>query len=118
MPYLQHESILRETPIPVEKRESLYRELLIRIALVILYKLFQSDVAEALYSVTFRGTISTIDRATGREIHPCLIAVKAQKSAFVEMNLSLVDPDACLQRLGGRISGSLTELVPVDPIAD
>lgn len=116
--YLEGESKPQEIRISDERRESLYRDLLIKTALIMMYRLFQSDVADALATVAFNGTINIIDRATGREIHPCLIAVQVQKSTFMEMNLLQVDTAACFKRLCGRISDNLAELTPVDPIVN
>ncbi len=90
--------------------------MLINIALIAMHKLFQSDVANSLSSVAFNGTVNIIDRATGREINPCVIAVAAEKSVFTNMDLSLIDPVACFKRLGGKISENLGELSAINPI--
>jgi len=114
--YLERENVLMEVPVSDARLNSLYSDLLIKMALIALFKLFQSDVANSLRSVAFNGTVNIIDPATGREINPCVIAVAAENSAFMEMNLSLIDPVACFKRLKGRISENLGELSPIDPI--
>jgi restriction system protein len=81
-----------------------------------LYKLFQSDVADALSSVAFNGRVRIIDPATGRENEPCLIALAAEKSTFIELNLSRIDPVACFNGPGGRISENLDELRAIEAI--
>ena len=99
--FSERENRIIEVPFSDERRIEMYRDLIIKIALVVMYRLFQSDAANALNSVAFNGTIDTIDRATGRAINPCVITVQAGKSDLMNMNFSLVEIDACLNRLGG-----------------
>ena len=116
--FSQRENRIIEVPFSAERLTELHRDLIIRIALVAMYRLFQSDTANALNSVAFNGTIDTIDRATGREINPCVIAVQADKSDLLNMNFPLVETTACLNRLGGKVSENLAELSPIAPITD
>jgi hypothetical protein len=103
--YSQRENAVTEVTFSAERLIKLYRDLIIQIALVVIYRLFQSDTANALNSVAFK--------ATGREISPCVIAVQSEKLSFMEMNFSLLDAAACFERLGGRISEE-----PIAPIAE
>src|ERR1700728_2882160 len=96
----------------------LHRDLIIKIALVVLYRLFQSDVADALNAVAVNGTIDAVDRGSGHDLSPCIIAVQSDKTTLLGMNFSRIDAVACLQRLGGRVSGNLSGFEPVAPIAD
>jgi restriction system protein len=116
--FSQRENRIIEIPFSAERLTEMHRDLIIKIALVVMYRLFQSDTADALNSITFNGTIDTIDRATGREINPCVIAVQAGKSDLMNMKFSLVEIDACLNRLGGKVSENLTELSPITPITE
>jgi hypothetical protein len=116
--FSQRENRIIEVPFSAERLTELHWDLIIRIALIVMYRLFQSDTANALNSVAFNGTIDTIDRATGREISPCVIAVQADKSNLLNMNFSLVETTACLNRLGGKVSENLAELSPIAPVTD
>jgi restriction system protein len=116
--FSQRQNAVIEVPFSTERLKDLYQDLITKIALVAMYRLFQSDTANALKSVVFNGTIHTVDRATGREVSPCLIAVQADKSDLMSMNFSLVDTAACLIRLGGKVSEDFTELRPVAPITE
>ena len=116
--FSQRENALTEIPFSQERLGDLYRDLITKIGLIAMYRLFKSDTANALNTIAFNGTIDTIDRATGREVSPCLIAVQADKSDLMNMNFSLVDTAACLNRLGGKVSKNLTELSPITPIAE
>jgi restriction system protein len=116
--FSQRENRVIEIPFSAERVTELHRDLIIKIALVVMYRLFQSDAANALNLVALNGVIDTIDRATGREVSPCVIAVQAAKSDLMNMNFSLVETAACLNRLGGTVTENLTELTPITPIAE
>jgi restriction system protein len=116
--FSQRENRVIEIPFSAERVTELHRDLIINIALVVMYRLFQSDAANALNLVALNGVIDTIDRATGREISPCVIALQAAKSDLTNMNFSLVETAACLNRLEGKVTENLTELTPITPIAE
>jgi restriction system protein len=114
--FSQHENRIIEIPFSTDRLTEMHRDLIIKIALVVMYRLFQSDAANALNLVAFNGTIDTIDRATGREVCPCVIAVQAAKSDLMNMNFSLMEPKAWLNRVGGKASENLAELSQIGPI--
>jgi restriction system protein len=107
---------LTETQLSPAQLTKLYGELLVKTTLVVLYKLFQSDVADALDSVAINGTVNIIDRATGHNVRPCVIAVEAEKPVFMSINFSQVDPQACFAGLKGEMSPNLSELQTVREI--
>lgn len=115
--FLQRDNKIIEVPFSSDRRTAMYRELIIGIALVVMYRLFQSDTANALNLIAFNGTVDTIDRATGREASPCVIAMQAAKSDLMSMNFSLLETSACLSHLGGEVSKNLAELSPIIPIS-
>ena len=116
--FSQRENRTLEVPFSADRLTEMHRDLVIKIALVIMYRLFQSDTANALNLIALNGTIDTIDRATGREDSPCVIAVQAAKSDLMNMNFSLVETAACLNRLGGKVSENLAEFRPITPITE
>ncbi|MEI5528080.1 restriction endonuclease [Streptomyces brasiliscabiei] len=67
-------------------------------------------------SVALNGHVATIDRATGRNVHPCLITLQADRTEFSQLVLTQVDPRACLKRLRSIISPDPYELEPVRPL--
>ena len=116
--FSQRENRTLEVPFSADRLTEMHRDLVIKIALVVMYRLFQSDTANALNLIALNGTIDTIDRATGREDSPCVIAVQAAKSDLMNMNFSLVETAACLNRLGGKVSENLAEFRPITPITE
>lgn len=111
--YIPEQNALDELILSEARLIPIYRDTLIKIALRTIYELFQSDVAGALKTVAFNGTVGYIDRSTGQEVRPCIISVSASKASFAAMNLGQIDPLACLKGLGGTISENLAELTPV-----
>jgi restriction system protein len=109
-------NILEEVQYPPASFLLLYRDLLVKTTLIVLFKLFQSDVAGALNSVAINGTVTVIDRATGHHQSPCVVAIEVEKSVFSNINFSQVDPVACFKGMKGTISPNLIELEPVSPI--
>src|SRR4051794_32246372 len=109
-------SELRPVTIPDPQRRRLYDETLYRLALAILYMLFDSDEAEALDSIIFNGWVLTVDRASGNETHPCILSIQVQRDEFLDLDLAHVDPRLCFKKLKGVSGARLAELVPVQPV--
>jgi len=69
-----------------------------------------------LVSVVFNGWVRSIDRATGVEVHACVMSMEARKDEFLAINLRHVDPKACFKKLKGVSASKLIELSPVKPL--
>ena len=110
-------NILEEIQYPPASFLLLYRDLLVKTTLIVLFKLFQSDAAGALNSVAINGTVTVIDRATGHHKSPCVVAIEVEKSIFSNINFSQIEPVACFNGMEGMISPNLVELEPVSPIS-
>jgi restriction system protein len=114
--YVATRNEFKEAEISDSQRKKLYDETLYRIALATLYKLFQSDEVDALTSVVFNGWVQSIDRATGVDIHPCIMSLQVKKDEFLALNLAHVDPRLCFKKLKGVSESKLVELNPVQPV--
>ena len=66
----------------------------------------------------FNGHVDAIDEGTGHRVHPCVVSVCTTREAFEKLELSRVDPLACLKRLSASVSRSPAELVPVRPVLE
>lgn len=106
------------TPVPRPDKEckELYASVLAQTALRTVHELFASDTEGVVQSVALNGHVATIDRATGRNVHPCLITLQADRTEFSQLVLTQVDPRACLKRLRSIISPNPYELEPVRPL--
>jgi restriction system protein len=77
-----------------------------------------ADVANVIDTVVVNGFVDTIDPATGHAVRPTLISVSASLDDVRTLNVSNLDPVACLKRFRARVSASSHELQPVKPIIE
>ncbi|MFJ7205250.1 restriction endonuclease [Streptomyces sp. NPDC098789] len=107
---------LTPVPRPEKDRKELYASVLAQTALRTVHELFTADTEGVIRSIALNGHVATIDRATGREVHPCLITLQTDREEFGKLVLTQVDPRACLKRLRSLISPNPYELEPVRPL--
>jgi restriction system protein len=62
--------------------------------------------------------VETTDPGSGRRIRPCLVTVRTTRESFSELDLSHVEPLACLKHLSAGVSKSPSELLPVRPVLE
>jgi len=77
-----------------------------------------SDKGRGARHAVVNAHVSTIDPATGRKIHPCLISVRTSRDRFLDLDLRYVDPITCLKELRAAISNQPGELIAVKPIIE
>lgn len=109
---------ISETARPSAQRRALYTTVVGQSALRTAREIFSSDSAGYVESLVFNGHVRTTDPGTGQPIHPCLISVRTTAETFSALDLSKVDPIACLKALNAGVSKSPAELVPVRPVLD
>jgi restriction system protein len=93
-----------------------YDELIYQIVLRTVNELFRADVADTLGSVVFNGWVTSVDKATGKQVTGCIVTVQVPKVEFMEINLALAEPKACFKKLKGISASTLADLTPVRPI--
>jgi restriction system protein len=116
MKYVAARKQFQEVPVSESWLKKTYDETLYQIALRTLHELYIADESEVLKSIVFNGWVQSIDRATGKETHGCILSIQAEREEFLQINLSQVDPRACFRKLKGVASSKLIELTPVRPI--
>lgn len=87
-----------------------------QIALRTIHELFEADAVIALDTVVFNGVITDKNPATGIMESKIIASVSAEKSKFLELNLSEVVPKAAFKHLKGVSAASLIDLSPIPPI--
>src|SRR6266700_3570996 len=107
-----------ETARPLPQRKALYSSVIAQVTLRSLKEMFKADRRGYLETIVFNGYVSTIDKGTGRPIRTCLVTVRTSQDPFTQLNLSQVDPQACLKVLNPSVSKSPTELAPVRPVLE
>lgn len=81
-----------------------------------MHEVLEADRAGAVRTVAFNGYVQGNDPATGRAIHPCLLALATSREQFLELDLARVDLVACLVHLEARVSRDPCKLQAVEPI--
>lgn len=66
----------------------------------------------------FNGHVDTTDSGSGQRIHPCLVTVRTTRETFNQLDLTHVEPLACLKHLSAGVSKSPAELVAVRPVLE
>ncbi|WP_346017323.1 MULTISPECIES: restriction endonuclease [unclassified Streptomyces] len=114
--YVKTRDEITPVPRPEKERKDLYASVLAQTALRTVHELFAADTEMVVRSIALNGHVATIDRATGRDVHPCLITLQTDRDEFSQLVLTQVDPRACLKRLRSLISPNPYELEPVRPL--
>ncbi len=116
--YTKTKDVVTETARPLAQRKLLYTSIVAQLTLRTLYELFKADRMEYLSNIVFNGYVSSIDKGTGRPVRTCVVTVRTSRETFLQLNLSHVDPQACLAVLNASVSKSPGELVPVRPVLE
>ncbi len=116
--YVKSRDRLDEKPRKTAEIKALYDDILTSLALRTLHEIFEADQASVIEVVTFSGIVDTHDPATGREVRPCIIAIRTTKEVFTQLNLARIDKAACLRNLGARVSPEPGSLQAVKPMVE
>ncbi|MFL5704010.1 MAG: restriction endonuclease [Ktedonobacteraceae bacterium] len=116
--YMKTKDEVIETPRPLAQRKTLYSSVIAQVTLRTLKELFKADRAGYVETIVFNGYVDTIDKGTGRPLRTCLVTLRTSRDIFMQLDLSRVDPLACLKVLNASVSKSPTELAPVRPVLE
>jgi restriction system protein len=116
--YAKTKDEVTEMARPLAQRKALYSSVVAQITLRTLYELFKADRMGHVDIIVFNGYVTSIDKGTGRPVRTCLITVRTNRDIFMQLDLSKVDPLACLNVLNASVSKSPTELAPVRPVLE
>lgn len=111
--YFEADDKIAESSRGVTSRQALYTSVIAQVALRSIHEVFDADVHGRVGTVVFNGHVETIDAGTGRPVHPCIVTLHTTRAAYSSLDLSKVEPVACLRTLNASISPSLAELAPV-----
>lgn len=90
--------------------KEMYDLIISSICIRTIHEIFESDQFDTIKTVFFNGYVEANDRATGKAIKPYLVSTKTYKKDFLEINLSKVEPLACLNNLNSRLSSDTISL--------
>lgn len=101
---------IRDVPFKKGEFESFYDGIISQIALRTLHEVFESVYTDAINTIIFNGMTSATDKATGQTIEPYILSVLTNREQFEAINLSKVDPIACLSALEAKMLLPFTKL--------
>jgi restriction system protein len=116
--YVKTSDTIAESSRPQSQIKALYASAVAQVAIRTLYELFRSDQGSHLDTIVFNGIVDTTDPGSGRRIRPCLVTVRTTRESFSELDLSHIEPLACLKHLSAGVSKSPAELLPVRPVLE
>ena len=105
-------------PRTEKQRKEIYASVLAQVALRTVHEILTSDPDRMISGVILNGHVKTIDRATGREVSPCLVTLSTSREQFGKLRLSQVDPAHCLKGLNALVSPNPYDLEPIRPIIE
>jgi restriction system protein len=114
--YIASRKQLKEILIPEPQINKMYDNTIYRITLRTLHEIFESDVVNAIDTISFNGWVKSINKATGKEENNCILSIQVGKAEFVNIDLSNADPKTCFKTLKGVASSRLSTLTPIQPI--
>jgi len=116
--FVKSRETVTETARPVSQLKGLYANTIAQLTLLCLAAIFDADSKRHIDTVVFNGVVDTLDPRSGQPIRPCLISVRVTRDTFAGLNLTQVEPQACLKHLSASVSKSPTELAPVRPVLE
>jgi restriction system protein len=115
--FIRSKGEFTETELIRKQFETLYGDLLCQIALRTVHELFEADVVRALESVVFNGNVTAVDPASGHIKTRCVLTLRAERPAFLAVNLRNVDAQACFRGMGGIGGAKILDLKAVQPVS-
>lgn len=113
--YVKTRDAVDPQPRPVTEVKQRYARLIASVALRTLHEIFAATPVSLVEAVVFNGRVSTVDRATGKNVRPHLLSVEAKRSAFAGLVLGAVEPAACLKHLNALVSPNPFDLEAIEP---
>jgi restriction system protein len=75
--YIKTKDTIDEKSRKASEIKELYQDIVASVCLRTINEVFEADQCNTLAIVTFNGFVQTVEPATGRDIRPCLISVRA-----------------------------------------
>jgi restriction system protein len=107
---------MKETLISEKQHAEIYDDACYQICLRTIHELFEADEPEHVQAIVFNGLVRYFDRATGKEVTATTLSLSAERTAFLNIDLSRVDPKACFKSFKGVAAASLASMAAVPPV--
>ncbi len=116
--YIKSKDAIEGKPRKTVEIKELYQDIVASITLRSIHEVLEADQGHHIEVVVFNGFVQTVDAATGKDIRPCLVSVRATREQFSGINLARVDKRACLRNLGAHVSPQPQAMQPVKPVVE
>lgn len=116
--YIKSKDIIEEKVRKQSEIKAIYQNIVASISLRSIHEVLEADQGNHIQVVTFNGFVTTVDPATGKDMHPCLVSVRTTRDAIFDINLKRVDKQVCLRNLGAQVSANPDERQPVKPVVE
>lgn len=116
--YVRAGDKITEKPRPARERQGLYKSVVAQVTVRTIHELFEADRSGLIETIAFNGHVETVNAATGKNEHPCLVTLMTSRDLFLARDFTRVDALACLLDLSASVSRNPAELVPVRPVLD
>lgn len=116
--YVKSRNEVTTSARPAKEIKERYASVVTQVTLRTVHEIFEADRAGLVETVVFNGIVDTTDPRTGASVQPCLVTLRTTRETFTALNLSKVDPAACLQHLNASVSKRPEALAPVRPVLE
>lgn len=113
--YVKSSDTIAPSSRPLTQIRSIYAEVLRQTALRVVHEVLEAGRGGAVRTVVFNGYVDGTDPATGRAVHPCLVALATSRERFLDVDLARVDTVACLAHLEAQVSKDPSKLQGPSP---
>lgn len=95
-------------PTAMKKREhgDLYERAVAQVVLRTLHEIFEADYVPVVRSAEVNAFVTSVDPATGTDQRTYVAAVSATRDAFLALDLTRLDPVACVKSLSHAVMSS------------
>jgi restriction system protein len=116
--YVKKSDTIETVARKANERRTIYRSVIAQLVCRVLRVVHGADLGNAVSVIVVNGFVDTTDPATGRNVKPTIISVRATAAELDGINFDLVDAAACLASLKAIVSRSAHDLEPVRPIVN
>ena len=116
--YVKARDTIEASARPLAQRRATYASVVGQVALRTVHEIMESDHFGLADTVVLNAYVRTIDPSTGHEVKPYLVTLRVTRDTFTTVDLTHVEPLACLKRLNAGVSTSPAELAPVRPVLE
>lgn len=98
-------------------KRKLYDKVIYQVVLLLIHHCFECDhTKDYINAVALNGYVRTVDPASGKEIHPCILSVSTERESYEDLILASVDAKAWFKSVKGVAAAKIEMSTPVPPI--